>query len=246
MKTALSAIADLALPRVCVVCGATLLPQEKHICTECLADLPETHFAGFSHNPMSDRLNDKIERDRARKGLLGREDYAYAAALYFYKGGLGYKKISQALKYRRDFGTGEYFARLLGERLAASPLYADVDLIVPVPLHWARKWQRGYNQAEIIGRKVADALGCECQPAALKRQRRTRSQAHLRGSEAKAANVAGAFSVRHSKDLLGARHIVLTDDVFTTGATLSECYIALREALGPSVRISVATLGCVG
>lgn len=246
LKTALSAIADLALPRVCVVCGDVLLPQEKHICTVCLADLPETHFAGFSHNPMSDKLNDKIERDRVRKGMLGREDYAYAAALYFYKGGLGYRTISQALKYRRDFGTGKLFAGLLGERIAASPLYADVDLVVPVPLHWERRWRRGYNQAEIIGREVAAALGCRCRATALKRLRRTRSQAHLRGSAAKAANVAGAFAVRPSQELLQAKHILLTDDVFTTGATLSECHIALREALGPAVRISVITLGYVG
>lgn len=246
MKTALSAIADLALPRVCVVCGAVLLPQEKHICTVCLADLPETHFAMFSHNPMSAKLNDKVERDRIRRELLGREDFSYAAALYFYNGGLGYKAISQALKYRRDFGTGKLFAGMLGGRLAASPLYADVDLVVPVPLHWERRWRRGYNQAEVIGQEVAAALGCRCLGGALKRRRRTRSQAHVHGSAAKAANVSGAFAVRPSQELQQARHILLVDDVFTTGATLSECHIALREALGPSVRISVATLGFVG
>ena len=242
LKNALSAIADLALPRVCIVCGRVLMPQEKHLCTICLADLPETYFAAFSHNPMADRLNAKIERDRIRRGLEGAEPYAAAAALYFYRGGAPYRKISQELKYRRNFAAGEYFAHMLGSRLAASPVWADVDLVVPVPLHWTRRRARGYNQAEVIARCVAKELGVPCRANALQRVRKTRSQARL-GSNQKASNVAGAFRVRGKVE---ASHILVIDDVCTTGATLSECIIALREALGPDVKLSAATLGVVG
>lgn len=238
LKTSLSALLDLVLPRVCVVCGRPLLPREEHLCLECLSDLPETRYATLGHNPMADRFNAKVQVDEY-------EPYAYAAALYHYRADAGYKKISQALKYHRDFGTGRWAARELGARLAASPLYADVDLVVPVPLHWTRQWSRGYNQAAVIAREVARALGAPCAERLLRRARRTRSQTHLSG-EAKARNVSGAFVLRRPSGNPAARHILLIDDVFTTGATLAACHRALRQAYGPQVRISAATLGAVG
>lgn len=239
LKTSLSAILDLVLPRACVVCGQQLIPQEQHICLECLADLPETHFADMSRNPMSDRFNSGIATDTF-------EPYAYAAALFHYSSDAGYRKISQALKYRRNFGAGKYFARMLGTRLKSSPLYADVDLVVPVPLHWSRELSRGYNQAAVIARVVSRELSCPCSERLLRRNRRTRTQTRVK-VEAKAGNVAGAFSLNlRSERLPKVKHLLLIDDVFTTGATLSACYKSLRAAYGPSVRISVATLAVVG
>ena len=104
LKNFLPAVLDLVLPRVCVVCGRPLLPQEEHLCLECLSDLPETRYATLGHNPMADRFNAKIRVDEY-------EPYAYAAALYHYRADAGYKKISQALKYHRDFGTGRWAGR---------------------------------------------------------------------------------------------------------------------------------------
>ena len=243
LKTSLSALLDLVLPRVCLVCGRPLLPRERHLCTECLADLPETRYATLAHNPMADRFNARIRVEEY-------EPYAYAAALFHYRADAGYKKIPQALKYHRDFAAGRWAARLLGERLAASPLYADVDLVIPVPLHWTRRWRRGYNQAALIAREVARVLGVPCAERALSRRRRTRSQARLAGRTERAANVEGAFAPGRRRsgraDLSAARHILLLDDVFTTGATLAACHDALRRSCGPQVRISVATLGVVG
>jgi len=244
IKTYLAAIADLALPRVCIVCGRDLMPGEKHLCLPCLADLPETHFAAMSHNPMADCLNDRIEAHRSRLGLEGREEYSLAAALFYYRYGAGYRRITQELKYLRNIGAGRWFAGMLGSRLKASPLFSDIDAVIPVPLHWTRRWTRGYNQAEIIARELSRALNANCLPDALVRRRRTRTQTMLKGEE-KAANVSGAFAVNSGRILSGFHHILLVDDVFTTGATLSECHIALRSELGDSVRISVATLAFV-
>jgi len=247
LKTSLSALLDLVLPRVCVVCGRTLLPQERHICLNCLADLPETHFATLGRNPMADKFNARIAGDNY-------EPYAYAAALFYYHADSGYAMITQALKYHRDFGAGKFFARMLGKRLGESGLFDDVDLIVPVPLHWTRRWTRGYNQAEVIARELAKALSAPCRTDILRRGRRTATQTRLTGEE-KVANVAGAFqAVAHRPDRKtasaesgsGVGHILLVDDVFTSGATLAECHKALRKVFGPTVRISVAALGYAG
>ena len=243
LKTSLSALLDLVLPRVCVVCGRTLLPQERHICLNCLADLPETHFATLGRNPMADKFNARTSGDRY-------EPYAFAAALFHYSADSGYSRITQALKYHRDFGAGKYFASMLGRRLTESPLFADVGLVAPVPLHWTRRWSRGYNQAEVIARELAKALCAPCRTDLLHRCRRTMSQTRLSGEE-KSANVAGAFRTTKKAASLAAEdggigHILLVDDVFTSGATLAECHKALRGAFGPATRISVATLGYAG
>jgi predicted amidophosphoribosyltransferase len=124
-----------------------------------------------------------------------REPYAFAAALFFYNADSGYRRIPWHLKYEGGLAAGRFFARMLGVRLAASPQFADVDVVIPVPLHWTRRWQRGYNQAEVIARELADVLGAELRTDILRRSRRTRSQVRL-PLAAKSANVRGAFSLR--------------------------------------------------
>ena len=131
---------------------------------------------------------------------------------------------------------------MLGERLREAAHFADVDLIVPVPLHWTRRFRRGYNQAEVLARGIAGVLGATVAPAALKRQRRTKTQTRL-SIEEKARNVASAF--RAAPPRPGVRHILLIDDVLTTGATLTASFLALRSVYPLPVRISVATLSAV-
>lgn len=262
LRTSLSSILDLVLPRVCIVCNRQLLPREKHICMCCEADIPQTYYWTMSRNPMADKFNSKLRSDQY-------EPYAYAAALFFYDAASGYSRITQALKYNRNIPAGRHFARMLGEKLAQSPLYSTVDLVVPVPLHRSRLRKRGYNQAQVIAREIALCLGAELSPHLLQRIRRTTTQTLLSGS-AKETNVSGAFALNHaalsrlrpqfpqssapqppesqSADALPQqpRHILLVDDVFTSGATLSACYRALRTHFPPSTRISAATLAYVG
>ena len=318
----LRAILDLFLPRECLACGCRLGLRERHLCLTCAADVPYTYHWLSAHNPLADRFNAVLERHRPADERM---DYAYAAALMHYKG--PYRAIPRALKYHGDLAAGRFFGGLLGRRLASAPHFADVDLIIPVPLHWTRRRSRGYNQAEIIAQAICDAF-ChsedlngvsychsdetegrrknnlpsfvQCRSDILVRARRTRTQTKLT-IEQKARNVASAFQVsfapihrdasshprldafrhllldalhftrldafhhslldalRHFRPdalrhprldrespqeaLAHARHILLVDDTFTTGATLYACYAALRPYT--SARISIATLAAV-
>lgn len=232
LKTLTLSLSDLLMPRACLCCGRQLLPAERHLCCVCMADLPFTHFEAMPHNPMADRLNALVERAPA---------YCRAAALFYYKEG-SYGRITQALKYNRDFSAGRFFAGLLAERLAVYDYWRQIDVVCPVPLHFSRRFTRGYNQSGIIAREVAKRLGAEYSPDLLKRVRHTATQTKLSGEERR-KNVHGAFAVRKGvAEGLRGSSILIIDDVFTTGSTLAACCDAILERFGDSVRISVATL----
>ena len=265
-----AAVLDFFLPRHCVVCDSVLGPRESHLCDDCWGDLPHTYYWMLRNNPMADRFNALVQEGLeeclgARETSTGatittsnpdggnqnksaqRERYAYAAALFFYRAESDYSKITRCIKYQGRLEVGKHFGRLLGEKLAGSSLFSDVDAVVPVPLHWLRRWKRGYNQAEVIASGVAERLGIPMRPDILRRIRRTRTQTRLSIAE-KRANVSGAFAIpaKPPAEPTPFRHILLVDDVFTTGSTLHACFVALREVFPVSVRISVATLAFVG
>ena len=246
LQDSLVALSAFAAPRECIVCGTALALHERFLCVHCLADLPRTHYSDRSHNPLADRFNHLIQKDvgTASEQDSGLEKYAYATALFYYRSSTGYRSITQRLKYHSDLSSGRYFSSLLAKELQSSPLFSDVDCVIPVPLHWSRLWSRGYNQSEVIAREIAGALGARLSSDILFRQRRTRTQTRLSIVQ-KSINVEGAFRVRQGKAIKTFSHILLVDDVFTTGATLHSCFRALRSAFPASVRISVATLACV-
>lgn len=257
------AVGDVLLPRFCVVCGGRLRGEEQFLCASCLEDIPLTFYWDLEFNPAADRINEiiqqRIESDRALAGHGENvyEPYSRYAGLFYYNSDNGYRHICHRLKYSGDIAQGRFFSHMLGEKLAGSRLFADVDLVAPVPLHWTRKWKRGYNQADIIAKEVAACLGARHCADLLVRCRRTTTQTVL-SIEEKRLNVAGAFAPNPSrlsgngikerrgrKETFLPHHILIVDDVLTTGSTVAACHAALRAVFPAPVRISLATLACV-
>lgn len=243
------AITDLLIPRECAVCGRRLNVNEPFLCLYCEVDLPFTRYWMRQINPMSDKVNALLQRNLTDK-IISEPDtnhtplmaYSYATALFFYHGENRYRKIPQRLKYNGDIPEGQYYALMLGRFMKESPHFQDIDIIVPVPLHWTRKWNRGYNQAEIIAQALGNELGVPVRTDILERKKHTTTQTKLR-VEDKAKNVNNAFSIKKKNE--NFNHVLIVDDVFTTGATACACINVMQQSYGTDKRYSVATLGFV-
>lgn len=227
------ALMDLILPRRCVICGGKLNVREAYCCLSCIVDIPYTFFWEQKDNKMALSFREKS----------GDPD-ADAASLIYYREGSPYRQVTRHLKYEYGIGAGKHFAKMLAHKIKKEDTFKDVDLIVPVPLHWARRWSRGYNQAEIIAGALASSLNVKMDTGLLKRCRYTRTQTKLAG-DAKADNVSGAFSLKTDISKLRARHILLIDDVYTSGSTLAECHKVIKKGCPQDTKISIATLAFV-
>ena len=233
MPTLLSDIgrvmAEVVLPTTCVVCGEVLVGTERQLCMGCVSRLAESLTSDYADNPVERRL-------------LGRVDVEAGMALYNYRREGTARRVVHAMKFHGNAELCRLMGRQLGLELLRSGRFDDVDLLLPVPLHWLRRLRRGYNQSELLCRGVAEVFGRPVETKALVRHRYTRQQS-LQRSGARESNVRRAFRVRRP-DRLAGRHVLLVDDVLTTGATLAACFEALRRVDG--LRVSVATLAMAG
>ena len=209
IASACAALAGAALPAACPVCDGPLGRHEAGVCLPCWTEVEEV-----SAHPFGGRAISSIT-------VLGR-----------YEGRLA--GIVRSLKFNALPRAGTLLGDRLARRLLAHPV--RVDLVVPVPLHWRRKWARGYNQAERIGRPIARALGRPLRCGALARVRCTPSQTG-RDRRGRVANVRRAFAVRAR---LEGKAILLVDDVVTTGATVRECARILLASGAEAVHVAAA------
>jgi ComF family protein len=216
---------SLLFPRLCYACGNHLLRNESLICTECYVVIPRTNYHLTDDNPVA-RL------------FWGRCQIERAAAFSYYNRGSRIRKLIHNLKYNGIKEIGYELGRIYGLSLKNSDFVNDVDLIIPVPLHPAKERVRGFNQSEIISRGLADALLCPVDCSALARITVSATQTK-RSRYERWTNVEGIFSVSDT-ELIKGKHILLVDDVITTGSTIESCAIELLKTEG--VRISVAAL----
>ena len=221
-------LADLILPRECPVCGEILSGIERVICLDCLSSLPLTHFWSIVNNP-------------AEELFWGKVYFQRASSLFFYGDDSPYGRLIHKLKYEGREEIGVLLGGILGRKLRESGFYADVETIIAVPVHPLKYWMRGYNQADIIARSVAKELGVNVSEGVLKKRAFSKSQTTM-DPEHRRKNAVASFSLGNASAVKG-RHVLLVDDVLTTGATLEACGTILLSVEG--CRVSVTTLAFV-
>lgn len=220
----LSYFTELFLPQYCCGCGQPLSRGEQILCLHCLAELPETHFQLQAQNPV------------ARK-LTGRIAFENATACYYFHKTSNIQNIIHHFKYKNKREAALFMGKRMGELLLNSRFFNNIDVIVPVPLHPARKKKRGYNQSEVLGEGVAEILGKPVLPRLLRRKKRTPTQTRLSATD-RWQNVKEAFVL--TTESIPAMHVLLIDDVITSGATLEACATVLQSVEG--MKVSIATL----
>lgn len=219
----------LLFPRQCLVCGAPLGEGEELMCVRCNIAFPRTHCY--------ERTNNEIE-----KMFWGKFDIVHATSYFYYAKGSPYSRLVHCLKYRNRPDIGKTLGRFAAAELLAGDFFDDIDLIIPVPLHPARYRQRGYNQSEQIALGLSAVTHIPVDTAAVERVVDTESQTRKSVFE-RTLNVHNIFRVPHPAAYAGL-HLLLIDDVLTTGSTLTACADAFAGV--PGVRFSIFTLTFAG
>lgn len=228
MKTSfLTKLLDFISPRLCVVCGSRLSPEESLLCVRCMLHLPLT---GFEKSPADNPL---------ARLFWGQFPIERATALYYYEPQSEVAEIIYSLKYRSRPEIGRSLGHIMARQLQASGFFDGIDALVPVPLAPRRRRQRGYNQSEEIARGIAELTALPIYNKVVRRTQFDTSQTRLNPIERR-DNVERAFQLADS-ELPAHRHLLLIDDIVTTGSTLTACARQLLKA--KDVKLSVLAIG---
>lgn len=215
----------LLYPSRCCACETQLKKGEQTICLACSVDLPLTGFHLHDDNPVAKRF-------------WGRANITHATALYYFTKGGKVQHLVHQLKYNDRTDVGTLIGNNLGKELMQWPDHKDIDMVVPVPLHPKKQHLRGYNQSDFLAQGIADVMGIDFEPDLLERKTYTDSQTK-KTREERWLNVKDVFGVKQPNKAQG-KHILLVDDVMTTGATLEACATKLLAL--PNTRVSIATI----
>lgn len=221
-----SAFWNLFFPKNCSACGSPLIAGEKMVCLKCIVNLPRTHFHRIAENPAYQRFLGRIPIQNA------------VSFLYFTQGGLTQHLIHE-MKYAGKKEIGYELGSLFAAELCnEADWLKDIDYLIPVPLHPKKEWKRGYNQAEHIASGLSEVTGIPILKNQLIKTKNTESQTHKTAME-RIENVQGAFRLIHP-EVFERSHVLLIDDVLTTGATLEAAAMAMLKA--GEIKVSLATL----
>lgn len=223
-KMSCSRLLSLVYPRLCLLCSERLVGDEQFVCGSCREMFPKTGFLDARHNAVEQRLAGMVRFDRAM-------------AVYYYVRGNNVSRLVHDFKYHNMPKLARWLGTQMYGELVFTDFFSDIDAVVPVPLHWTRRLRRGYNQAE----EIAAGL---CESAGLPVARLLRARMHIsqtrRTLRQRADNASGKYyAVR--EDGYDGLHLLVVDDVCTTGSTLIAAVRALAEVY-PQSRISVLTL----
>lgn len=220
-------ILDLISPRACNVCGRRLNEGEQVMCASCNRHLPRTHYE-----------NDAYDNEMAQL-FWARIPIERAAAFFFYHAQSEVSRMIYALKYGNHPEIGEELGRMVAEEFQSKGFFKNIDFIVPIPLSGRRKRERGYNQSEEIAKGISEISRLPILKNVVRRVRFQDSQTH-KNRLARAENVDDAFELTDSSEIVN-KHVLLVDDIVTTGATICACGKVLQR--DGKVYISVLSLG---
>jgi ComF family protein len=216
-------LVDILLPRSCGACDRILRPWEEEICLLCLMEMPVSYYHENPDNPVA-------------QVFWGRVRIHQASTWFVYVRGSRFGNLLHRLKYEHRPLIGTTMGKLYGFQLLDCKTYEKPDVIIPVPLHPKRKRKRGYNQSEQIAKGLSKAMGIPCASNILIRNVNTRTQT-AKSRVDRYLNVHGKFSLIGANQLVG-KHVLLVDDVITTGATMEACAEVLLDI--EQVKVSIA------
>jgi ComF family protein len=222
----LRSVLFLFYPPLCVGCSDILISGEKFFCSECLSYFPKKVCLQPRNNPSFNRLSALFCVQRATSCFE-----------YSKGGGIG-KNLVVAIKYHGNISAGEWIGAYIGHELLPSGFFDGIDYLVPVPLHKKRRWKRGFNQSEILAKSISSVTDIPVDTHVLYRNKNNVSQTKKDASE-RQQNIRGIFQVKDTA-FFKDKHLLLIDDVLTTGSTLKACAQVLSKC--ENVRISVLTL----
>lgn len=216
---------SLFFPRCCLICGDVLAKGEECLCARCNIDLPRTDYHKIKDNPVEQLFWGKIPLERA-------------TSYFFYRRGGDTRNILYSLKYNGRKEVGEVMGRYMAAELLSSGFFKGIDLIVPVPLHRKKHKLRGYNQSEWLSYGVSAITAIPVCTSGIMRKKNTETQTHKSVLQ-RWENVDGIFQVT-SPEFFTGKHILIIDDVLTTGATTVAFASSFEKVDG--IRISILTL----
>lgn len=215
---------NLFFPDLCIVCNNHLLNQEELICTKCLYSLPKTNFHKEIENPVA-------------KLFWGRTKVEYATGLFYFNKGSNYQSMMHQFKYHGKKEIGFILGRYFGSQINES-VFKEIDVIIPVPLHKSKLKKRGYNQSEWLGMGLSKSMNKPLDVKSLVRSVATETQTRKSRFD-RWKNVENIFKINDHTALEG-KHVLIVDDVVTTGSTLEACINAVLEV--ENTKVSIASL----
>ena len=215
----------LAFPHICEGCGTDIIPPDHYLCIQCLSKLPDTHYESHASNPVE-------------KIFWGRLPITAATSKYYFTKDSILQHLLHQFKYRGHQRLGLYLGRRMGSMLINNPRFEDVEALVPLPLFPEKERRRGYNQAMVLCTGINEVWKRPIINDAVVRIRATESQTKKNRIE-RWQNMEDRFQLKDPL-ALSHKHVLLIDDVVTTGATLEACGRAILQA--ENTRLSIATL----
>lgn len=228
MKKAFKSFIDLIYPPVCEGCGEPIYSHNNLLCSLCESDLPYAFYSDLHSNPLEEKF-------------WGRTKIEEATSLFMFEKSSAVQKLVHKLKYNGTTNIGVELGKKLGSEIKNSSRFNDIDVIIPVPIHWRRKLKRGYNQSEFIAKGISETFGKQVDCKSFIRKHRTKTQTKKNRIQ-RWQNVEDVFCVVDPESLKN-KHILLVDDVITTGSTLEACANTLLQI--ENVKVSIASIASV-